>query len=169
MEKIRDLEKDIRDGGRAAHSITSKREKEPIILDDVDTLTDDELSSSSSPSLSLSPTKNAWENAKVKSRKSLSHHPAFSNAVSGASRRARRETSRRQNQPLQAPRNVSVLPEGTMPLVLPVGMRPQISFVHLAFGTGPTFYMPHAALICRLDDMLYLALGQHILDYEPPR
>ena len=35
MEKIRDLGKDLRDGGRATHSITSNRGKEPIILDDV--------------------------------------------------------------------------------------------------------------------------------------
>ena len=129
----------------------------------------DELSSTSSPSSSLSPTKNARENAKAKSRKSLSHHPAFSDVVSGASRRTTRETSRRKNQPIQVPRNASVLPEGTMPLVLPVGMMPQMSFIHLTFGIGPTFYMPPTDLICRLDDMLYSALGQHILDYEPPR
>ena len=155
MEKIRYLGKDLRDSGRAVQSITSNSGKEPIILDDVDTLADDELSSISSPSLNLSPTKNAWENAKAKSVRSLSHHPTFSDAVSGASRRASRETSRRQNQPVQALRNASVLPEGIMPPVLPVGMMPQMSFVHLAFGTGPTFYMPPAALICRIDDMLY--------------
>ena len=41
--------------------------------------------------------------------------------------------------------------------------------VHPAFGTGPTFYMSLAALIRRPDDMLSSPLGQHILDYEPPR
>ena len=41
--------------------------------------------------------------------------------------------------------------------------------VHPAFGTGPTFYMPPAALIRGPDDMLSSPLGQHILDYEPPR
>ena len=56
-----------------------------------------------------------------------------------------------------------------MPPVFPIGMMPQMSFVHLAFGTGPKFYMPPAALICRLDDMLISALRQHLLDYEPPR
>ena len=40
--------------------------------------------------------------------------------------------------------------------------------IHPAFGTRPTFYMPPAALIRRLDDMLSLPLGQHIFDYEPP-
>ena len=44
-----------------------------------------------------------------------------------------------------------------------------MSFVHLAFGTGPTFYMPPTALIHRPDDMLSSPLGQHILDYEPSR
>ena len=55
-----------------------------------------------------------------------------------------------------------------MPLVFPVGMIPQMSFVHHAFGTEPTFYMPPIALIRRPDDMLSSPLGQHILDYEPP-
>ena len=56
-----------------------------------------------------------------------------------------------------------------MPLVLPVGMMPQIPFVHPACGVGSAFYMPLAALILRPDDMLSSPLGQHILDYEPPR
>ena len=73
------------------------KEKEPVILDDVDTLVDDELSSSSSPSLSLLPKKNARESAKAKSHKSPSHHPAFSDVVIGASCRARKETGRTQN------------------------------------------------------------------------
>ena len=46
---------------------------------------------------------------------------------------------------------------------------PPTPLIHLAFGIGPTFYMPHAALIFKLDDMLYSPLGQHILDYEPHR
>ena len=56
-----------------------------------------------------------------------------------------------------------------MPIVLPAGMMPQISFVHHAFGPGPAFYIPPAALIRRPDDMLSSPLGQHILDYELPR
>ena len=56
-----------------------------------------------------------------------------------------------------------------MPPVLPVGMIPQMSFVHPTFGAGPAFYMPLVALIHRSDDMLSSPLGQHILDYEPPR
>ena len=77
------------------HLIACNRGKELIIPDDVDTPTDDELSSSSSPYLSLSLAKNARESTKAKSRKRDSHLLAFSNAVSGASSRARREGGRR--------------------------------------------------------------------------
>ena len=59
IEKSRDLGKDVRDNDQAVHPITHNRRKEPIIPDDVDTLADDELSSGSSPSLSLSQAKNA--------------------------------------------------------------------------------------------------------------
>ena len=119
LEKSRDLGKDVRDGDRAGHLITHNKGKDPIIPDDFDTPVDDELSSSSSPSLSLSSTKNARESAKAKSCKRPSNHPAFSDVVSGSSRKVRRETNRRQNQPVQASRNASVLPKGIMPLVLP--------------------------------------------------
>ena len=57
----------------------------------------------------------------------------------------------------------------SMPPVFPKGLIPPMTFVHPAFGTGPTFYMPPTALIRRPDDMLSSPLGQHILDYEPPR
>ena len=56
-----------------------------------------------------------------------------------------------------------------VPLIFPIGMMPPIPFVHPTFGTGTTFYMPQAALIRRPNDMLSSPLGQHILDYEPPR
>ena len=56
-----------------------------------------------------------------------------------------------------------------MPLVFPVGMMPQMSFVHPTFGAGLTFYIPPSTLIHRSDDMLSLPLVQHILDYELPR
>ena len=48
---------------------------------------------------------------------------------------------------------MSVLPKGATPPVLPAGTMPPMPLVHLAFGTGPTFYMSHALFI---------------LDYEPP-
>ena len=41
--------------------------------------------------------------------------------------------------------------------------------IHPAFGAGPIFYMQPTTLIRGLDDMLSLPLGQHILNYEPPR
>ena len=147
MEKIHDLRKDVRDGGRAAYPITINKGKKPAILDDVDTLVDDELSLGISSSLSLSSTKNARESTKAKSRKRPSHLPAFSDAVSDASRKVKKETNRRQNQPVQALRNTSVLLEGSMPLVFPIGMTPLIPLVHPAFGTRPTFYMPPVTLI----------------------
>ena len=46
---------------------------------------------------------------------------------------------------------------------------PSISSIHPAFNTRPTFYMPPMVPIRGLDDMLSSPLGQHILDYEPPR
>ena len=70
------------------HLISHNKGKEPI--DDVDTLADDELSSGSSPSLRLLPVKNT----RAKSRKRTSHRLTFSDAVSGASRRARREAGK---------------------------------------------------------------------------
>ena len=75
----------------------------------------------------------------------------------------------RQTQPVQALGNVSVLPEGAMPPVFPTSTMPPMPLIHPAFDTGPTFYMPLAALIHRPDDMLSSPLGQHILDYEQPR
>ena len=41
--------------------------------------------------------------------------------------------------------------------------------MHPTFGTGPTFYKQPTTLIRGLDDMLSSPLGQHILNYEPPR
>ena len=168
IEKNRDLGKYVRASSRAVHPIACNRGKEPIILDDVNTLKNDELSLGSSPSLSLSPTKNARKSSKAKSRRRPTHHPTFNDAINGASHKVRREAGRRQNQPVQAPGNSSLLPEGTMPPVLLAGMMPPMPFVHLAFGTGSTFYTPSAALIRRPDDMSSSSLRQHILDYESP-
>ena len=65
MEKSCDLGKDVRDGGKDAYMITRNKGKEPVIPDDVDTPADDELSLGSSPSLSPSLTKSAWESTKA--------------------------------------------------------------------------------------------------------
>ena len=79
------------------HPIAGNRGKEPIIPDNVDTPANDELSSSSSPSSSLSLVKNARESKKAKSYKKPLHLPTFSNVVSEASSRVRRKAGRRQN------------------------------------------------------------------------
>ena len=55
-----------------------------------------------------------------------------------------------------------------MPSVFPTSMMPPMPLIRPAFCTGPTLYMPHAALIRRRNDMLSSPLWQHILDYEPP-
>ena len=118
--------------------ISHDKWNEPIIPDKVNTPANDELSSSSSPSPSLSLAKNVQENIKTRSHKRPLPHPTFNDAVSGASHRARREVGRRQNRPDQAPGNPPVLPSSTLPL---------IPLVPLAFGIVPMFYIPPAALI----------------------
>ena len=95
IEKSRDLGKYVQDRCRVAHPTARNKRKEPIVSDDVDTPADDELSSNNSPFLSLSPTKDAQGSTKTKSRKGASHHLAFSDAVSGASRKVRREVGMR--------------------------------------------------------------------------
>ena len=150
------------------HQIARNKGKELIIPNDVDTSADGELSSGSSSPFSLSPTKDTRGSTNTKLHKRPSQHPAFSDAFSGTSRKARREVGRRQNHPVQAPGNVLVLPEGATPPVLPTSMMPPMSLVNPAFCIGPTFYMPLTFLISRPDDMLSSPLGQHILDYEPP-
>ena len=95
IEKSRDLGKDALDNGRAVRSISLNRGKEPFILNGVETPTNDELSSGSSSSLSLSPTKDTRGSTKTKSHKRPSQHRAFSNVFSGASLRARREPGKR--------------------------------------------------------------------------
>ena len=101
----------------------------------------------------------AQESTKARSCKRPPSHPAFNNVVSGASRRVRRDASRRHNQPDQAPGNSPMLPLGTLP---------PMSFVHSTFDAVPMFYIPPTTLIQRPDDMLSSPLGQHILDYDPP-
>ena len=144
----------MQDNGQARHPTAHNKEKESIIPDDVDTLTDDELSSGSSSNFSL------IKSSRVRSRQRRLQHPAFSNADSGTFRRARKETSRGQNQLNGVPGNTSALPTGVMSPMLPV---------YPASGTGPMLYMLPATTIRILDNMLSSPLRQHILNYEPPR
>ena len=74
IKKKCDLRKDVRDSGRATHPTIRNKGKEHIVLDDVDTLADEELSSGGSPSLTLSPAKDARGSTKAKSCKRSSHH-----------------------------------------------------------------------------------------------
>ena len=53
--------------------------------------------------------------------------------------------------------------------LMPTDTMPPTLFVHPAFDTEPIIYMPLVALIRRPDDTLSSPLGQHILNYEPPR
>ena len=96
----------------------------------------------------------------TRSLKRPSPHPAFSDVVSGASRKARREAGKSKYWSSQAPRNPSALPSSMSPPTLPA---------HPAFGTTPMFYILPVALIRIPDDVLSSPLGQHILDYEPPQ
>ena len=94
VEKRRNLgRRDMQDSGRAWHLVPQNRGKEPIIPYEANAPVDDELSLGSSPPLGLSPAKNT----RAKSRKRTSHRPAFSDVISGASRRARREAGRGQH------------------------------------------------------------------------
>ena len=159
IEKSRDLGKDVQDSDHDAQPIANDKRKGTVDPDDVDTPTNDELSSSNSPSLNLSLAKNTRESIRTRSHKRPSPHPTFSDDVSGASRKARREASKRQYQPSQASGNPPMLPLSTLPPAPPA---------HPTFGTAPIFFVLSASLIWRPDDMFSSPLGQHILDYKPP-
>ena len=94
IEKRHDIgERDVQDSGQAKHSTARDKGKEPIVPNNVDTPAYDELSSGSSPNLSLA------KSSRVRSRQRHSHRPTFSNADNGTFCRARKETGRGQNQP----------------------------------------------------------------------
>ena len=88
LEKSHDLGKDARDNGHDvqpiardnghdAQPIARDKGKGHVIPDDVDNLTDDELSSGSSPSLNLSSIKNTRESTRTRSCKRPSPHPTL--------------------------------------------------------------------------------------------
>ena len=72
-------ERDAQDSGQAKRPVVRNKGKKPIALDDVETPTDDELSSGSSPNPSLAKSKS---NKDRSSQRQL-HHPTFSNSNSG--------------------------------------------------------------------------------------
>ena len=114
------------------------KENSPLFLTMSRPPTNDELSSSRSPSMSPLPVRNAQDNTRFKSLRKHSHRPAFSDVVNCASSRARREANRKQNQPEQPSRNASMLPVATIP---------PVSLLHPTFGIGPTFYMLPAPFV----------------------
>ena len=128
----------MREGDRAEPPVVRNKGKEHVISGDNDALTDDELSSERSSSTSPSPGRYARGSIRAKLRRKHSHSLALSDAVSGASRRAREQADRRKNHPPQAPRNASLLPDGMM-----LSMPP----MHPAFSAGSAFYVQPTTLI----------------------
>ena len=152
-EQRHDLdERDAQNSGPMRHPTVREKGKKPIALDDVDTSVDNELSSGSSPN--PSPIKRK-SNKDIMSRRH-SHRPTFKDSNGGMLCRA---TSRGQNPPSQALGNTFILPTS------PIPVRP----AYPAFGIRPALYMPPTTMIRDPNDILSSPLGQHILEYEPPR
>ena len=129
--------------------------KEPALPDHSDPSENDELSSDSSPLPHRSPPQN---NVEAESRKRPPRHS--NRAISGTPRRMRREASRDRPHSELALEHMSTRFGGMAPQFLPA---------QYLFGA---VLAPHAALYPPVrgpHDMLSSLLGQHILDYEPPR
>ena len=129
--------------------------KEVAAPDDVDLPVDDELSSDSSPLLRRSPSLNAAEAHSRKRPPRLS-----SRSISVARRWVRSEPSRDQRPSTPAPQYVPDRARGFPPPV--PSIYPPLGVAHTPQIIAPsTVRGPH--------DMLSTPLGQHILDYDPPR
>ena len=128
----------MRDSGHDVQQIFRNKGKGPLSLHNIDTPTNNELSSGSSPFLNLSLAKNTQENIRTRLRKRPLPHLAFNDTVSGASRKARKEAGRRKYRSDQALGNPLAFPLSTLPPTLPA---------HPAFGTTPTYYLPSTTLI----------------------
>ena len=152
------------EAGRAEQSLEPARPfppshpgkgKEVVAPDDIDLSVDDEISSGSSPLPSRSPSPNATEAQFIKRAPHRS-----SRFISVARRRVRKEPNKDQRPPTPAQQYVPDQAGGFPPPV-------------------PSMYPPiRAALDSQLifsfvvwgpQDMLSTPLGQHILDYDPPR
>ena len=133
----------------------ANKRKEPLLLEHSDHQADDELSSDSSPLPHRSPPPN---NAEVESKK---RPPRQSNrTMSGTRRRIQREGSRDGPRSQLAPEHVATRFGATTP-----------PFLHARYSPGALPVL-HAGLYPPVQgpyDMLSSPLGQHILDYEPPR
>ena len=122
---------------------------------DIDLPADDELSSDSSPLPRHSPSTNA---AEAHSRKRPPRQP--NRSVSIARRRVRREPNRGQRPltpvPQYAPNRAKVFPHPGPSIYPSYGAAPARQMIAPSAARGPL-------------DMLSTPLGQHILDYDPPR
>ena len=129
--------------------------KEAAALDDIDLPADDELSSGSSSLPRCSPSPNA---TKAHSRKRLPRRSSMS--VSAARHRVLREPNMDQRSPTPAHQYV---PDraGGFPRPIPTMYPP--------FGAAPAPQVIFASAVRGPQDMLSTPLGQHILDYDPPR
>ena len=126
-----------------------------VLPDHSDHQADNELFSDSSPLSRCSP---PLSNAEAESRKRPPRQS--SGAMSGMRCRIRKEDSRDRPRSQLAPEHIATRFGGTAP-----------PFLHARYPPGAP-PVPHAALYPPVQgpyDMLYSPLGQHILDYEPPR
>ena len=126
--------------------------KEVDAPDDVDLLADDELSSGSSPLPRRSPSPRV---AEAHSRKRPPRQS--SRSISVARRRARREPNRDRRPPTTAHQYV---PDRAG------GFPPPMPSIYPPYGAVP---MIAPSAVRGPQDMLSTTLGQHILDYDPPR
>ena len=129
--------------------------KEVAALDDVDLPADDELSSDSSPLPRHSPSPNA---AEAHSRKRPPRRS--SRTISVARRRVRREPSRDQRTPSPAHQYVHNRAGGLPPPVLST---------YPLYGAAPVPQMIVLSAVRGPHDIISTPLGQHIVDYDPPR
>ena len=129
--------------------------KEPALPDHSDPPADDKLSLDSSLLPRRSPPQN---NEEAESKKRPPRHS--SQVISGTRRRMRREASRDKPHSELAPEHMSTRFGGMAPQFLPAQ--------HL-FEVAPASHATLYPLVRGPHDMLSSPLGQHILDYEPPR
>ena len=99
----------MQDSSQAKHPTARNKGKELIILDNINTSANDELSSGRLPD--HSPAKNS----RARLRQRSSHCPTFNKSNGGTIRQVRRETGRGQNQPNEVPMNAFALHESVMP------------------------------------------------------
>ena len=129
--------------------------KEVVASDDIDLPADDELSSGSSLLPRRSPSPNV---AEAQSRKRAPRRSGRS--ISVARRRVRKEPSKDQRPPTPAHQYV---PDRAG------GFPPPVPSMYPPFGAALAPQLIFSSTVRGPQDMLSTPLGQHILDYDPPR